>query len=328
MNSPAANTVRTIRTDVADPGTVDLETREQLRQVMESDTRFSQARIAKEIGFSSAVLSQWLAGNYAGKNDGVEHKVRAWLEAHYERLASGGLPQAPEWVETPSSERVLDGLRYAQLASDMVIIYGGAGLGKTKAIERYVKSAPNVWHLTAAPSSRGVVACLAEIARAIGLRDYIRTADVLHRQICKRLEATNGLLVVDEAQHLNVEALEQIRSIHDAAKVGVALVGNETIYSRMTAGNRAPYLDRLFSRIGKRIKLGKASEGDVDKMMKAWEINDKDCRAQIRDIANKPGALRVLTKTLRLAASYAQAESKALCCEHVRAAWRELGGLE
>src|ERR1035437_1267786 len=52
---------------------------------------------------------------------------------------------------------------------------------------------------------------------------------------------TGGLLVIDEAQHLSVAALDQIRSIHDATDLGIALVGNQQVYARLTGGNRAAY---------------------------------------------------------------------------------------
>ena len=60
----------------------------------------------------------------------------------------------------------------------------------------------------------------------------------------------------------------------------------------------------------------------------AWGIDDRDCRKVVQEIGGKPGALRVLSKVLRLAASYAQALNREICCEDVRASWRELGGME
>lgn len=302
--------------------------REKLRVVMEND-RLSQAKVAREVtGVAPGTLSQFLADTYPGDNYAVARKLQSWLTAYEDRTSSGGLPDGPEWVETPSSVRVIDCLRYAQIAQDMVLIYGGAGTGKTKGIERYVITAPSVFHVTMTPANSSVIACLDVIAQAVGLREYVRTGSGMYRAICARLRNTNGLLVIDEAQHLGVQALDQIRSIHDAERIGIALVGNEHVYTRMTGGVRAPYLDRLFSRIGKRILLRSSSAADVDAIIKAWGIEDPGCRSQVREIASKPGGLRVLDKTLRLAAAYAKAARRDICCDDVRASWRELGGLE
>jgi len=219
-------------------------------------------------------------------------------------------------------------LRYAQLAQDIVIIYGPAGVSKTKACEQYATTAPAVWHVTMSPATVSVNATLEHIASKTGIRSLLRGGFAMQGQLIARLTGTQGLLIIDEAQHLGVQALDEIRSIHDASKIGVALVGNEIVYSRMTGGNRAPYLDRLFSRIGKRVSLRGPSDADIDAMIDAWSITDAGCRRQIREIGKRPGALRVLTKVMRLAASYAAAQEHPLCCDDVRTAWRELGVVE
>ncbi|MES8361962.1 AAA family ATPase, partial [Cutibacterium acnes] len=174
---------------------------------------------------------------------------------------------------------------------------------------------------TMTPAMASVVTALEEIAEAVGagLSSGGGAAKV-HRSICRRVTGTLGLLVIDEAQHLSVAALDQLRSIHDATGIGIALVGNEAVYARMTGGNRAAYLDRLYSRIGRKVRLARATAEDVRVILDAWGVRETDCRAQLVDIASKPGALRGLTKVLRLAAMYAAAEQRALCCDDVRAA--------
>jgi DNA transposition AAA+ family ATPase len=319
----------TERKDAAvEPQELDVaQLREQLRQLLDTE-RLPQGRVAKEANVSATTLSQWLNNIYQGDNVAIAAKLQQWLTAWIERNSRGGLPEGPEWVETPSALRVVDGLRYAQIAQDMVVIYGGAGTGKTKGIEHHVRTSRNVFHATMSPATATVNACLEAIVEALGIREYAKSTSGMHRAICARLKDTRGVLVIDEAQHLDVKALDQVRSIHDAVRIGVALVGNENVYSRMTGGNRAPYLDRLFSRIGKRIHLKRSSDGDVDAIVKAWGIKDLSCQQQIREIAAKPGALRVLNKVLRLGAAYAKAADREICCDDVRAAWRELGGLD
>lgn len=301
-----------------------------VRDAIETDPALSQQKIAREIGqgVSAATLSAWLNGTYNGDNAKIEARVAAWYETYQERRARAGLPDAPEWIATPTAERIEAGLRYAQLAQDIVIIYGPAGVSKTETCRHYETVAPGVVRATMTPATNGVLACLETIALACGMRDWQRSAAGLQRLIVDRLRGTRGLLIIDEAQHLSVQALDEVRSIHDAALVGVALVGNETVYTRMTGGNRAPYLDRLFSRIGKRIALRGPSDADIEALIGAWKIHDAACRTQIRDIARRPGALRVLTKVLRLAASYAAAQGHAICCDDVKAAWRDLGAME
>lgn len=304
----------------------DAELREQIRTLLNTDKRLSQAVLAREAGISATTLNQWLGGKYLGDNESIDNKVRIWLEADQARRAAGGkMPEAPSFVATPTAMRVLSTLAYAQMAGDITVCYGGAGLGKTSACEQYQASNPNVWIATMTPSTAGVVTALEEICEAMALAPG-GGARKMAKAIVKRVRETHGLLVVDEAQHLSVAALDEIRGIHDATGIGIALVGNDGVFARMAGGRNALQLDRLYSRVGKRLALRQSSEADITALIKAWGIDDGKCRAQLIEIARRPGALRTLTKTLRLASMNAAAEGRGVCCEDVRAAAVELMG--
>lgn len=303
----------------------DPELREEVRAVMHADKRLSQSILAKEAGISGAAFNQWLNGVYAGNNEAVDGKMRIWLESHRARVAADdALPEAPTYVDTPTASRVISALSYAQVAGDIAITYGAAGLGKTTACRQYQRSRPNVWIVTMKPSCAGVVTCLSRIAAELGL-SVTGGALVMSVAIARRVRDTHGLLVIDEAQHLSVAALDEVRSIHDEVGIGIALVGNEGVWARMAGGRNSTQLDRLFSRIGKRLALRKSSDADIQALVKAWGITDKKCMAVMLQIARGPGALRALTKTLRLASMQAAAEKRSICCEDVRGAARELG---
>jgi DNA transposition AAA+ family ATPase len=288
----------------------------------------SQTELARLAGTSASTLGRWLKDSYEGDNEKVARQVEGALHALADRQAqTAALPAAPAYIPTPTSERIVSALRYAHVASDVVVIYGGAGVGKTQSLQHYAKGAPNVYIATATPASAGVVPALEEVADALGVA-IASGAARLHRAIVKRLVGTYGLLIIDEAQHLSVAALDQMRSIHDATNCGLALVGNSAVYTTMTGGNRAPYLDRLFSRIGKRVRVNAAGHKDTDAIIEAWGIQANDCKKLLRDIASKPGGLRILTKTLRLASMYAAGDKRAVCCPDIRAAWRELTSVE
>lgn len=302
----------------------DAELREQVRAIIDTNKRLSQVVLAKEAGISAATLNQWLAGKYNGDNENVDNKLRLWLDAHHARTAAGrAMPEVPAFVPTPTATRVLACLAYAQMAGDIAVCYGGAGLGKSTAGLQYQASNPNVWIVTMDPSTSGVVTCLQEICDALGL-DTSGGARAMAKRIHKRVRDTNGLLLIDEAQHLSVAALEQIRSIHDATGVAIALVGNDGVFARMAGGRNATQLDRLYSRVGKRVALRKSTEADILALIKAWGVDDTECMPVLIEIAQRPGALRTLTKTLRLASMNAAAEGRGVCCKDVRAAAQEL----
>lgn len=302
----------------------DADLRDQVKAVMAREKRLSQQIVAKEAGISPATLNQWLAGKYQGDNEGIDAKLRIWLDADMARRAAGSaMPVAPSFVSTPTSARVLGALGYAQMAGDIAVSYGNAGVGKTTSCEYYRDSSPNVWIATMDSSTAGLVTCLQEISETLGL-DTGGGARAMVKRIQKRVRDTHGLLIIDEAQHLGVQALDQVRAIHDATGIGIALVGNEGVFTRMAGGRNAQQLDRLYSRVGKRLRLLQSTEADIVALIKAWGIVDTKCHRTLISIARGPGALRTLTKTLRLASMYAAAEGRTVCCEDVRAAASEL----
>jgi DNA transposition AAA+ family ATPase len=305
----------------------DPDLRDRIRTRLEADKRLSQAVLAKESGVSSSVINQWLSGKYPGDNEAVDTKLRLWETADEARRAAGSImPLAPGFQPLPTSTRILAALAYAQMAGDIAVLYGGAGLGKTTACQHYQTVSPNVWLVTMDESTAGLVTSLQEISDTLGLSSQGGAREMAKR-ICRRVRGTNGLLLIDEAQHLGVPALEQIRAVHDATGIAVALVGNEGVFSRMAGGRGAERLDRLFSRVGKRLPLRQSSEADILGLIRAWGITDTKCHGVLTEVARRPGALRGLTKVLRLAAMNATAEERPVCCDDVRAAAAELGGV-
>lgn len=295
---------------------------DEMRRLIEAGET-TQAKVAKEAGISTTTLSQVLAGKYPADPASVLERLSAWLAARRER-AQAALPPVPTFVATPTAERVMAALAYAQMAADVAVIYGAAGVGKTTAIDEYARTRPAVWVATMTPGHAGVTAALEEVAFAVGLKDVPQSPARIHREIVARVRGTGGLIVVDEAQHLGVAALDALRSIHDAAGVGLALVGNDMLYGRMTGGVRAAYLDRLFSRIGKRVALRKVTDADIAAVARAC---GGEAWQPVLAAGKSPGALRLVVKAMRLARMMAQAAGEALTSTHVAAAMRDLEGV-
>ncbi|MDF1566229.1 MAG: AAA family ATPase [Deltaproteobacteria bacterium] len=301
--------------------------RAAVTRVLESEG-LTQKAIAREVGVNQSAISSWLKSTYKGDNTAVTAKVARWLE-HRAQAAetTAKLPEGPFYIETPTAERIITALSYGQTMQDLVLAYGAAGVGKTVAAIRYARTRPNVWLVTITPASRSVYGTLHEVAEAVGLRGVAGSSSRLHREIVQRLKDTKGLLIVDEAQHLSVQALETLRAIHDGAEIGLALVGNEIVYGRLTGGDRSVGFAQLFSRIGKRLKFSRPKTNDVAALAEAWNIKDPKAVAQLQEIAQRPGALRAVSKTVRLALMLSMGVGqKQVSAAHLEAAWKELGG--
>ena len=283
----------------------------------------SQSLAAKEMGLSSTTLTQLLNGSYGADPANQLEKLARWVIAQNEQAKINSMPEAPEFVPTNTSDRIIAALGYAKLAGDIAVIYGGAGLGKTTSIREFQRKYPNVWVGTMSPAKSTVASALEELSFALGFRPPAAGAAKQQRDIEQRINGTAGLVIVDEAQHLSENALDAIRSIHDSTGIGLALVGNEAVFTRMTGGNRAAYLDRLFSRIGKKVKLARPTPADIVQIAGAFKVSEKAELELLKEIGTRAGALRSVVKILRLAAM--KAEGQIPDANHITEARKELG---
>ncbi len=279
--------------------------------------------VARQSGVGYSTLSAWMNDSYTGDNERVARDVQRWLDSLSAQARARALDRvAPGFVHTPSSEAFIAALEHAQYTADLVVVCGEAGVGKTMACEEYERTHPNVWLLTAEPSFASTRAMLGELCEVIGVTEPVATRR--SRSIISRVRGSSGLLVVDEAQHLTVLAIEQLRAIHDKAHIGFALVGNPGVYAQLLGDARGNLTAQLSSRVGLRLQRKGPRAEDIDAILDAWGIQG-DGRKLLRAVAHKPGALRGMVKTLRLARAIAvHCGTEEIEPRHVEAAWLQL----
>lgn len=215
--------------DTIDDKTWDAEAQDRLRdEVKEALGKEPMTVAAQEGGIAYATLAAWMSGKYQGNNERVAEQAAKWLAARRaKQQVRATIRRAPDFVETTTARRIFSALEHAQHAVDLVVIAGGPGTGKTTTLERYKAQNPNVWVLTGEPcfsTPRMLLDCLAQ---ELGLTERY-SSQTVSRAIQRRIKGTGGLLIIDECQHLSIPSLDQMRTLHDLAKVGVALVGNES----------------------------------------------------------------------------------------------------
>ena len=221
--------------------------------------------ISEESGVPYGTLSAFVKGNYLGRNENVADRLRPWLSTQGAKARKKrGIAVAPGFIMTTTAASIMDALEFAQHIPDIIVITGSPGVGKTLACTAYAENNSNVWLVTADPSTRTARALLAELADILGLSvDGRAQSTRLSANIIKRLTGTAGLIIVDETQHLQRDALEQLRTIFDRANVGIALVGNATVKNLMDSKERAEHFAQLFSRVGMRINRQRPTKKDV-----------------------------------------------------------------
>ncbi|HAX2131468.1 TPA: AAA family ATPase [Escherichia coli] len=291
-----------------------------LRTLVENEeTTFKQ--IALESGLSTGTISSFINDKYNGDNERVSQILQRWLEKYH---AVAELPEPPRFVETQTVKQIWTSMRFASLTESIAVVCGNPGVGKTEAAREYRRTNNNVWMITITPSCASVLECLTELAFELGMNDAPRRKGPLSRALRRRLEGTQGLVIIDEADHLGAEVLEELRLLQESTRIGLVLMGNHRVYSNMTGGNRTVEFARLFSRIAKCTAINKTKKADVKAIADAWQINGEKELELLQQIAQKPGALRILNHSLRLAAMTAHGKGERVNEDYLRQAFREL----
>ncbi|WP_028132626.1 AAA family ATPase [Escherichia coli] len=291
-----------------------------LRTLVENEeTTFKQ--IALESGLSTGTISSFINDKYNGDNERVSQMLQRWLEKYH---VVAELPEPPRFVETQTVKQIWTSMRFASLTESIAVVCGNPGVGKTEAAREYRRTNNNVWMITITPSCASVLECLTELAFELGMNDAPRRKGPLSRALRRRLEGTQGLVIIDEADHLGAEVLEELRLLQESTRIGLVLMGNHRVYSNMTGGNRTVEFARLFSRIAKRTAINKTKKADVKAIADAWQINGEKELELLQQIAQKPGALRILNHSLRLAAMTAHGKGERVNEDYLRQAFREL----
>lgn len=289
---------------------------------LKQETGMSWPQIAAQSGIKSGTISSWAGGTYGGDVLGIAADVRRFLDgrAALAMLKPGQL-KAPGFVETPTADRLITLFQWAQ-TGEIVAVAAGPGTGKTTAALEYQTRAPNVWLATMSPSASGVQPMQMAVCAAMGLHDAKGSPQQLSALVLSKCRNSNGLIIIDEAQEVSEKALDEIRSWHDKTGIGIALVGDERVIGRL-GGIRRAELARLHSRVSMRHIQAFPDQLDANAVIRAWGIDDAGQVRFLTGLARKPGGLRGIAKTIKLASMMAAGEDRAVSLADLQEAWAQ-----
>lgn len=242
----------------------------------------------------------------------------------------------PGYVPTPTGERVMKALEFARKTPSISVVVGAPGVGKSEAARSYCLAHPYPedgrsiankrryvsgvnWQRVeeAAATACGAaiyvsatqwiqtpMAILEEIAERIGSYPSALRTDAIAKHILQRLEP-GDVIVIDEAQNLDVRALDGLRHFYDEGGIGIAYLGNEEVVRRIAGKGRRGAFAQLQSRVGMRLHITSPEARDVDAMLAACGVTGKEEVEFARELARMPGGLRTATHVIRQAAASA-----------------------
>ncbi len=220
------------------------EQREALRKLSAAaaELGISEKKMCERIGVASSVVSQIRGGYYPGDWDKQFEKINTYFA---NKNAAAETYTEVEYAPTSISTLVYKTLRNVQLKGGFAFVTGDAGIGKTKALRKYISDNPlNSVMITINPCTKSTKAVLKLLALELGV-PASQSRDDLWMSIAAKLH--DGMVVaVDEAQLLTYGSIETLRAFADfyadrGQTLGVALVGNQGIREKIEGRTREQY---------------------------------------------------------------------------------------
>ena len=273
------------------------ETVNELSEFMKSSGK-SQQQIAKETTLSPSVISQFLKQSYRGDNEAVAKTVSQYLEMARHRIS--GTKHVCFYKDMHNTQAVSFACFHAHCHGDIVLVCGDAGAGKTTALEYYDSDHPCVVMVTANSFTSSATSILQMIARKTG-KTMAGKKEILMSSLVDYFRNTGRLIIIDEADHLTMAALQAVRNLNDQAKVGIVLSGNNKIYTQMLQGSKCSDLEQLRTRIVVRRMV--RNEYSIEEFKAIFPETPEECLPYLRKLAMDE-SLRTTIKILELAYDY------------------------
>lgn len=273
-------------------------TQEQLEllektEALRIEKKLTQNGVAQLIGVSKTALSQARNGKLTNSQ-----KFFETLESYFAVKEKAKLTYSElEYVQTSISEQIYDVIAMCQVKGGLAVACGDAGIGKTKAAQKFVADNPsNSFLITINPCLTNVKSLLKTIADRIGAGQEKSVNDLWFSIANKLSDGT--VLIFDESQHLTVKTIEVLRSFSDyfndkGQTLGICFMGNVETITRM-GGKRAE-----FAQISNRTKQRKfyrnteIQREDICRLFPVLELENMDAEIDfLLRIARTPQAIR------------------------------------
>lgn len=272
--------------------------REKIRVYMRQE-KLSREQMASRLGIPERALYKYLC--YGQPHPLKTAQADALVFAYFKRSEMVERQRHKKFLELRTSRLVMERCEEARQHRELVVLYGPSGISKTFALREFVRQRAdagdsNILLITAnaVTTPRALILMLSRLL-ALPTRGQ---AYLLVEQVIDKLNKDPHLILVDEANHLNVAALEVMRHVHDMTECGLVLVGTQRLYDLFTNGGRKSQdLEQLWSRVGIQDLLPGLAPSEVGQIAKASmaQVND----AAITEIQRTTrGSTRRLTKLM------------------------------
>jgi len=240
------------------------ETRERIVRYL-SVSDMSIPEFADRIGYSYVAVNKFLGGRYSRL---------AATDVYLRAAAEDYLDKNPVEVPARDGGRLFQTENYRRIRryflagvarGEICLLYGPPGTQKTFVLEHLVaernRAKQNDALYVYASVNMRTRALLKRVARASGAVISVQSNDQLVNGLVRHLRSRRAAIIVDEAQHLSIEALEVLRELHDRSGCGLVLAGSHNLFENFLRGRQ--HLEQWLSRIDHKDPLPGLQEEEV-----------------------------------------------------------------
>ncbi|WP_108945599.1 AAA family ATPase [Shewanella halifaxensis] len=308
---------------------------EQVMLIIKNDG-LTQAEVSRQSGVSQSILSPLIKGTYKGNSEANMQQLQNWLNTYANnKAAKVELPtlNKPSFVKLPLASRFLGLMSMAQSEKFFTMVYEGSGVGKTMTAAHYASTNSNVWIITASDNIKSKKAFFSALARAMNIDTTGLTIDRIDYAIGQKITGSHGLIIIDEAQYVTDANLNALRILADN-KVGVTLLGNDVVRTRMSAVRHRADMNPFWSRVMMPLKVTSTPKADIKAYLYAWGVNpeinpqyQKVIDWACTNIPNTRGQLRTLSLIMSMAVRMAQGRNECLGVEHLEPVYKTMSAV-
>jgi DNA transposition AAA+ family ATPase len=216
------------------------------------DNDFTQGRVARWIGCSQSVVSEFITGRYQGDIDGVGNKIINLMNSVVRK--NRRVKNEP-FVSTTIAKRigtlVTQTEAFCNDEGKIGLIIGDGGHGKSHCLRQYTRANRNSAYAELDDTMTST-RLFSEIAQSLKI-DSSGTLSAIAKRLVEKLRERQVIIIIDEASGLTVKQLNQLRQIIVVkARCPLILAGNSDLLKTVTQSSvKRGYesLDQFTSRL-------------------------------------------------------------------------------
>ena len=261
----------------------------------------SNRQTGRMLGVSATTISQIINGRYNIVPE-LENKIMDFLNSSQSKEnQKEATHSVTTLVETSTYKKVLEAINIMYVEMSIGVIYGEAGIGKSRALKEFKKEMSRTILIQATPAYTAK-----ELFKALHIRlggDGKGTLNGLFNEVVQHLSGSERVVIIDEAENLPNQALDMLRRLWDMTKddesdegtISLVLVGLERLLYNLK-GKRGEF-SQLYSRVAIAVKLGNLRENDTKKFLKEGVKGGEEYYKMFHELSG--GNIRTLKNLLK-----------------------------